>query len=177
MAPIRSMCLFSAPTGAILALGFILAWLTRPSFLRGFSRRLLRGDLRSIKHIWNVQSSSRSFLYSAPAHWSIISIMAALAHGFEIVIGAILWRVVKVGNRQDHNGAGIWMRASPASGADDAVIAATFSRAFAFPIRPHSNPKTNLFPVFRISRFVFRTNRHQSSSPAMRLKIEGSRLS
>lgn len=99
--------------------------------------------------------------------------MAALAHGFEIVIGAILWRVVKVGNRQDHNRARdavlghVPLVAAVIVGAADiaaAMLDPAFPATLALPLGALPDSQADCLPILWISSPVLFTNWHGSPS-------------
>jgi hypothetical protein len=82
--------------------------------------------------------------------------MAALTHGFQVFRGAIFWRMVQVRHGQDYAAQSEWVQFAM----NGAATVAKFIHMLTAPLRALANSQADLFPVCRISRFVFRADWH-----------------
>lgn len=90
---------------------------------------------------------------AAPALRTVIAVVAALAKGGEVLIGAVLRLVVEMGDGQHHFAAGVRVRLAVGSAAPLAAVAF-----------PRANPLGDLRPVGGISGEVLRPDRHHCRS-------------
>jgi len=96
---------------------------------------------------------------------AVVSKVAPLTHGPQVVIGAVLRNVVEVRGREDHQRTSEGVGLSVESRAAPLVSALALPFTFAAPRRPiDPDAATNGLPVGRITSAVLRSDRHGSAA-------------
>lgn len=139
---------------------------------------------RSCRHLEQVCDRTiifRAFCYSATTHRRVIAIVATLTPRAKVFVRTVFRRVIEMRDGENdldtfgvETVADVFVIALPEV-VDDMPTAAIAvnnlmiwnAALFALVTSTRANPQTDLFPVFRVTRFVFRTNWHQADTLQM----------